>query len=83
MLNALVYFVIYIMIVGLVIGLLLWLIDQLAGVVPDPFRRVARIAVIVIGVLIVIVMLLGMLDGGTPRFKLGDLWPALASSSVT
>ena len=73
MINSLVYLVIYILVVGLIIGLLLWLIDQLGGWIPEPFHRVARIAVIVIGVLIVIVLLLSLIDGGTPRLKLGEL----------
>jgi hypothetical protein len=71
MVNALVYFVIYIVVIGLIIGLLLWLIDNVP--IPEPFHRVARIAIIVIGVLIVIVLLLSILgDSGVPRFKIGE-----------
>jgi glucan phosphoethanolaminetransferase (alkaline phosphatase superfamily) len=71
MVNALVYFVIYIVVIGLVIGLLLWLIDNVP--IPEPFHRVARIAIIVIGVLIVIVLLLSIVgDGGVPRFKFSE-----------
>jgi hypothetical protein len=45
MLSALIY-VIYIVIVGVVIGLLMYLIDAIP--LPEPFARVARIALLVV-----------------------------------
>jgi hypothetical protein len=49
-----------------------WLLTYLIDVIPlpEPFHRVARIAILVIGVLIVILLLLqfiGVVDGGMPR----------------
>jgi len=82
MLNTLVYFVIYLIVAGCIIGLLLWLIDVIP--IPEPFHRIARIAIIVIGVLIVIMLLLSLVGEGPSRFKLSEVpWPALASSSAT
>jgi hypothetical protein len=54
------------------VGLILWLLNYLIDAVPlqDPFRRVAKVALMVIGVLILILLLLnflGVLDGGVPR----------------
>jgi len=70
MLTTLVYLVLYLIVVGLICGLLLWLIDAVG--VPQPFHKFARIAVIVIGVLIVIFILLGMVEGtSVPKLKLG------------
>ena len=70
MIASLVYLVIYIVVVGLICALLLYLIDVVG--LPEPFHRVARIAILVIGVLIVILLLLGLVDGsGVPRLKLG------------
>ena len=70
MIAGLVYLVIYIIVVGIV----LWLLRYLIGVIPmdEPFRRVANIAILVIGVLIVILLLLsfiGVVDGGLPRIR--------------
>jgi len=70
MIGTLVYLVMYLMVVGLICGLLLYLNDAIP--VPEPFHRVVRVAVLVIGVLIVIFLLLGLIDGsGVPRLKLG------------
>jgi hypothetical protein len=68
MISALIYLVIYI----IVIGLVLWLLNYLIDAVPlqDPFRRVAKVALIVVGVLIIIVLLLnfvGILEPGGMR----------------
>jgi hypothetical protein len=57
-----------------VIGVVLWLLNYLIDSVPlqDPFRRVAKIALTVIGVLIIILLLLnfvGVLEGGPPRLR--------------
>jgi hypothetical protein len=56
MIVALLYLVIYLIIVGVVIWLLLYLVDNIP--IPEPFHRVARVAIMVVGVLIVIVLLL-------------------------
>jgi len=70
MITSLVYLVIYLIVVGLICGLLLYLIDAVG--IPEPFHKFARIAVIVIGVLIVIFVLLGLIEGtGVPKLKLG------------
>ena len=65
MIESLIYLVIYIIVVGLVLWLLSYLIDAVP--LQEPFRRVARIALLVIGVLIIIMLLLnflGVIDGG-------------------
>jgi cytochrome c biogenesis protein CcdA len=69
MISALVYLVIYIVVVGLIIWLLTYLIDAIS--LPEPFHRVARIGILVIGVLIVILLLLnfaGLLEA-PPRLR--------------
>jgi len=71
MINSLVYLVIYIVVLGCIIGLLLWLIDAVP--IPEPFHRIARIAIIVVGVLILILLLLSLVDGGPRSFKLGEM----------
>ena len=65
MIQSLIYLVIYL----IVVGVILWLLRYLVSVIPmdEPFRRVANIAIIVIGVLIIILLLLsftGLIDGG-------------------
>ena len=70
MITGLVYLIIYIIVVGLVLWLLSYLVDNIP--LQEPFRRVAKIAILVIGVLIVILLLLnfiGVLDGGPPRLR--------------
>ena len=62
MLTALIHLVIYLIIAGLIIWLLLWLIDAIP--LPEPFNRVARVAILVIGVLIVILALLNFIEPG-------------------
>jgi len=68
MIGSLVALVIYV----IVIGLILWLLSYLVDNVPmqEPFKRVCKIALLVVGVLIVILLLLqfiGAIDGGFPR----------------
>jgi len=70
MIGTLVYLVIYVIVIGLVCGLLLYLIDVIP--LQQPFHRVARVAIIAIGVLAVIFLLLGLIDGsGVPRLRVG------------
>ena len=68
MIASLIYLVVYI----IVLGLVLWLLHYIVNAIPleEPFRRVANIAITVIGILILIVLLLnavGIIDGGAPR----------------
>ena len=68
MIESLIYLVLYLVVIGVIVWLLLYLIDAVP--VPEPFHRVARVAIIVISVLIVIVLLLqfvGALSGAPPR----------------
>jgi len=70
MVSGLIALVIYI----IVIALILWLLNYLVDAIPiqEPFRRVAKIAILVVGVLIVILLLLsfiGVVDGGLPRLR--------------
>jgi hypothetical protein len=70
MLAGLIHLVIYIVIVGLVVWLLLWLIDTVP--LPDPFNRIARVVIIVVGVLIVILALLNFIEPGS--FRMGHAY---------
>lgn len=68
MIQTLIFLIIYI----IVIGLVLWLLRYLVNAIPmeEPFRRIANIAIVVIGVLILILLLLqfiGAIDAGFPR----------------
>jgi preprotein translocase subunit SecE len=68
MVTSLIYLVVYV----IVIGLILWLLNYLVDAVPlqEPFRKFAKVAILVVGVLIVILLLLqfvGAIDGGIPR----------------
>ena len=68
MVTSLIYLVIYLIVIGLVMWLLMYLIDAIP--LPEPFHRIARIAILVISVLIVIVLLLnfaGLIEPGGPR----------------
>lgn len=67
MIGSLVALVVYLLVVGLIIWLLIWLIDYIP--VPEPFNRVAKIVIMVVGVLIVIYVLLGLV-GDTPSLRL-------------
>ena len=67
MINALIHLVIYLIIVGVIIWLLLWLIDVIP--LPEPFHRVARVVIIVIGVLVIILALLNFIEPGALRLS--------------
>ena len=72
MVGALIYLTIYIIIVGVILWLLTYLLDNVP--IAEPFRRVGKIVILVVGVLIVILLLLnfiGALDGGNtfPRVR--------------
>ena len=55
--NALVDLVIYIVLIGLVCGLLIWWVDQLGSRISARFHRVARIAIIVVAISLIISVL--------------------------
>lgn len=80
MIDTLVNIVIYILVVGLIFWLLNYLIDNLP--MQDPFRRVAKMVLMVCGVLILIVLLLGLLGGstGVPRIRIGSATRIVAAS---
>ena len=69
MIAALVSLVIYLVVIGLIVWLLLYLIDAIP--VPQPFHKVARVAIMVVGVLIVILLLLNLIGmgDGMPRLR--------------
>jgi hypothetical protein len=71
MIAALIHLVIYIIIVGIIVWLLLWLIDAIP--VPQPFHNVARVVIIVVGVLIVILALLNFVEPGSLKLGLVSL----------
>ena len=71
MIAALIHLVIYIIIVGIIVWLLLWLIDAIP--VPQPFHNVARVVIIVVGVLIVILALLNFVEPGSLKLSLVSL----------
>jgi len=65
-LEGLVELVIYLAIVGGILWLLLWLIGYIG--LPEPFSKVAKIIIMVVGVLILINVLLGF--AGHPVVRL-------------
>jgi len=62
MITTLIYLIVYL----IVLGLIFWLLNYLIDAVPlqDPFRRIAKIALMVVAVLIVIFLLLGLVGEG-------------------
>jgi uncharacterized membrane protein YczE len=71
--NALVDLVIYIVLIGLFCGLSLWLLDQVGSRIPERFYRVARIAIIVVAISLIISVLLSLVDRGPPHLKSGEM----------
>ena len=65
-LSGLVELVIYLMIVGGICWLLLWLISHVG--LPEPFAKVAKIIIMIVGVMVLINVLLGFL--GSPIFTM-------------
>lgn len=61
--HALVSLIVWIIIIGSIVGLLWWLVGFVG--LPEPFNKVARVAIAVVAVLLLINMLLG-LTGGAP-----------------
>jgi len=52
-------FLIQLLIVVIVFGLIYWVIQQLP--LGEPFGRIARVVVMVVGVLVIVIMLLGLI----------------------
>jgi hypothetical protein len=69
MVESLIYLVVYLVVVGIILGLLLWIIDQVP--MPDPYRRIAKVVITVIGCLILIFMLLSLIGAVPPLRRLG------------
>ena len=67
MIASLLYLVIYIIVVGLVVGLLIYLIDYVKP--PEPFHRIGRILIVVVGVIVLILLLVNFV-GDVPRGRL-------------
>lgn len=65
-LSAVVTIIVYLIVAGLVFWLLSWLVDYIAP--PEPFRKVANVALAILAVLIVIGLLLSLI-GGTPLLR--------------
>ena len=61
MIAGLIHLVIFVIIIGLVCWLLLWAIDAVG--IPEPFHRVARVLIILVGCLAVILLLLQFAGG--------------------
>jgi len=70
MIHGLIVLVIYIIIVGVILWLLRYLVNALP--MEEPFRNIANVVILVVGVLIIILLLLnfaGLIDGGLPRLR--------------
>jgi len=69
MITSLIHLVIMIVVLGLVMWLLLYIIDMVP--LAEPFNRVAKVAITVIGVLILILILLDFAGMGisSPRMR--------------
>lgn len=65
MLSQLITLVIYLIIAGLIFYVLYWAISQVP--LPEPFNTVARVALVLIAVLIACYLLLGLIPGGGIR----------------
>ena len=75
MMNALVDLVTYIVLIVLLCGLLLWVIDQVP--INEHSHRVARIAIIVVAISLIISVLLSLVAGGPPHLRLFPLLRAI------
>jgi len=59
--------VVYVLVIGAICWLLWWLIGFVG--VPEPFSKIARGVVAVVGVVLLIGVLLQFLPGGVPRLR--------------
>jgi len=70
MIGALITLVGYLFVIGLLLWLVFYVLSEFP--LPHPFPKIIRIGAVVIAVLIVIVLILDILGGGTigvPRFR--------------
>jgi len=73
-LEQIVYLVLAILVIGAVAGLLWWLVGYAErNGVPGPFCRVARVVMVVLGVLFLILFLINLAGHllGRPMFRIG------------
>ena len=66
-LNWLVHFLVWLIIVGSIFGLFWWLVDYIS--LPAPFDKVAKVAIAIVAVVLLINVLLGF-GGLNPPFRL-------------
>ncbi len=59
-----------IIVIGLVVGVLVWAINSLT-IIPEPFRQVGRVLLILLGCLILVGMVFGHVGGGLHFVTLG------------
>jgi hypothetical protein len=71
MINSLMVFIVYLLAIGILVGLLLYVLDALG--LPEPLQRIVRIAVVVVGGLVVVILLLSLVQGGVAGWKLPGL----------
>jgi hypothetical protein len=67
--GGLINLLIYVVIVGLLVWLALYVISIIP--LPAPFGQVAKVIIYVIAILIVILLLLGLVNGGMPVIVAG------------
>lgn len=65
-LQTAVYFIFLLIIAGVIFWLLSWAIDYVG--IPDPFRKVARVVLVLLAVFVLIGLLLSLV-GGQPIFR--------------
>jgi hypothetical protein len=71
MMNALVDFIIYIVLIVLLCGVLLWFIEQ--APVSEHVHHIARIAIIVVAISLIISVFLLLVAGGPSHLRLGEM----------
>jgi chromate transport protein ChrA len=69
MIGALITLAIYLIVLALVVWLLVWLLDQIPT--PPPLKQILRVAIIVVGCLIAILVLVQFagINTGAPRLR--------------
>jgi hypothetical protein len=60
--------IITIVVLGLICGLLLWAVDYI-GIIPEPFKKVAKAIIILVIVVYLLGILLPMLNGSLPALR--------------
>ena len=71
-LTSVVWIILYLLVAAAIFGLLLYLINYVGSQFPggEPFIKVARIILVVLGVLVLIGLLLSLISG-QPLFRIG------------